>query len=65
MILTMNQKEMELGGKYLGWLREANNLLGDSRGASCKDGRRRLSVDTRHAQSGDGRGNSPISSRKN
>lgn len=29
MILTMNQKEMELGGKYLGWLREANNLLGD------------------------------------
>ena len=29
MILTMNQKEMELGGKYLGWLREANDLLGD------------------------------------
>ena len=29
MILTMNQKEMELGGKYLGWLCEANDLLGD------------------------------------
>ena len=29
MILTMNQKEMELGGKYLDWLREANDLLGD------------------------------------
>ena len=29
MILTMNQIEMELGGKYLGWLREANDLLGD------------------------------------
>lgn len=29
MILTMNQKEMELGGKYLGWLREANDLLDD------------------------------------
>ena len=29
MILTMNQIEMEMGGKYLGWLREANELLGD------------------------------------
>ena len=29
MILTMNQKKMDLGGKHLGWLREANNLLGD------------------------------------
>ena len=29
MIFTMNQKKMDLGGKHLGWLREANNLLGD------------------------------------
>ena len=29
MILTMNQKKMELGGKHLGWLREANDLSGD------------------------------------
>ena len=29
MILTMNKIEMELGGKYLGLLREANDLLDD------------------------------------
>ncbi|MDE0186674.1 MAG: phytanoyl-CoA dioxygenase family protein [Candidatus Poribacteria bacterium] len=29
MILTMNKIEMEMGGKYLGWLREANGVLGD------------------------------------
>ena len=27
MILTMNKQELELGGKYLGWLRDANDLL--------------------------------------
>ena len=26
MILTMNQEKMDLGGKYLGWLREANTI---------------------------------------
>lgn len=29
MILTMNKIKMEMGGKYLGWLREANDVLGD------------------------------------
>ena len=29
MILTMNKIEMEMGGKYLGLLREANDVLGD------------------------------------
>ena len=32
----MNQKEMELGGKYLGWLREANNLLDDREALSAR-----------------------------
>lgn len=29
MILTMNKIKMEMGGKYLRWLREANDVLGD------------------------------------
>ena len=29
MILTMNKRPLELNGKYLGTLREANHLLGD------------------------------------
>lgn len=28
-VLPMAKREMELGGQYLGWLREANELLGD------------------------------------
>ncbi|MDP6750255.1 MAG: hypothetical protein QGH37_25220, partial [Candidatus Poribacteria bacterium] len=27
MIVTMNQKPMTFGGKYLGWLRESNDIL--------------------------------------
>ncbi|MSS71877.1 MAG: phytanoyl-CoA dioxygenase [Candidatus Latescibacteria bacterium] len=29
MIVKMGQRELELGGKYLGWLRESNDLLKD------------------------------------
>ena len=45
MILTMNQKEMELGGKYLGWLREANDLLGDREALHARLKEGRLSAD--------------------
>jgi hypothetical protein len=29
MIVKIGQRELEIGGKYLGMLREANDLLGD------------------------------------
>ena len=35
MILTMNKHPLELNGKYLGMLREANDLLGNSEALKC------------------------------
>ena len=36
MILTMNKHPLELNGKYLGMLREANDLLGNSKALNAR-----------------------------
>ena len=64
MILTMNQKEMELGGKYLGWLREANDLLGDREALQARLEEDWLSAHPRLARPGEGQSQPVDSSSK-